>query len=123
MSRDSLASVGGPNGVRTRVSGVRGQRPRPLDDGTQRTQERDYSRTGTGKKLFSQGGVGPRLTGSVKSRPGVSFPFTGSGEREEPAGYPEGRSRPPRVSGLLHEIQGRVLVLHLWPNVNINVYV
>ena len=25
---------GGPNGNRTRVSGVRGQRPRPLDDGT-----------------------------------------------------------------------------------------
>ena len=25
---------GGPNGDRTRVSGVRGQRPRPLDDGT-----------------------------------------------------------------------------------------
>ena len=27
---------GGPNGNRTRVSGVRGQRPRPLDDGTMR---------------------------------------------------------------------------------------
>ena len=27
---------GGPNGNRTRVSGVRGQRPRPLDDGTLR---------------------------------------------------------------------------------------
>ena len=27
-------SNGGPNGNRTRVSGVRGQRPRPLDDGT-----------------------------------------------------------------------------------------
>lgn len=26
--------IGGPNGNRTRVSGVRGQRPRPLDDGT-----------------------------------------------------------------------------------------
>ena len=26
--------TGGPNGDRTRVSGVRGQRPRPLDDGT-----------------------------------------------------------------------------------------
>ena len=26
--------LGGPNGVRTRVSGVRGQRPGPLDDGT-----------------------------------------------------------------------------------------
>ena len=26
--------TGGPNGNRTRVSGVRGQRPRPLDDGT-----------------------------------------------------------------------------------------
>ena len=25
---------GDPNGTRTRVSGVRGQRPRPLDDGT-----------------------------------------------------------------------------------------
>ena len=25
---------GGPNGNRTRVSGERGQRPRPLDDGT-----------------------------------------------------------------------------------------
>ena len=25
---------GGPNGTRTRVSGVRGQYPRPLDDGT-----------------------------------------------------------------------------------------
>lgn len=26
--------VGGPNEVRTRVFGVRGRRPRPLDDGT-----------------------------------------------------------------------------------------
>ncbi len=29
-----LDFIGGPNGVRTRVFGVRGQRPRPLDDGT-----------------------------------------------------------------------------------------
>ncbi len=28
--------TGGPNGNRTRVSGVRGQRPRPLDDGTKK---------------------------------------------------------------------------------------
>ncbi len=26
--------VGSPSGVRTRVTGVRGRRPRPLDDGT-----------------------------------------------------------------------------------------
>lgn len=26
--------IGGPNGVRTRVTGVRGRCPRPLDDGT-----------------------------------------------------------------------------------------
>ncbi len=25
--------IGDPNGVRTRVTGVRGRRPRPLDDG------------------------------------------------------------------------------------------
>ncbi len=30
----SLISFGSPNGNRTRVSGVRGQYPRPLDDGT-----------------------------------------------------------------------------------------
>ncbi len=33
---DSLF-LGDPNGTRTRVSGVRGQRPRPLDDGTIKT--------------------------------------------------------------------------------------
>ena len=32
-------SCGGPNGFRTRVSGVRGQYPRPLDDGTRPTNE------------------------------------------------------------------------------------
>ena len=30
----SQENIGGPNGFRTRVSGVRGQRPGPLDDGT-----------------------------------------------------------------------------------------
>jgi hypothetical protein len=30
------AGGGGPSGDRTRVSGVRGQRPRPLDDGTEK---------------------------------------------------------------------------------------
>jgi hypothetical protein len=29
-----LFIIGDPNGNRTHVSGVRGQRPRPLDDGT-----------------------------------------------------------------------------------------
>ncbi len=29
-----VSECGGPNGFRTRVSGVRGQRPGPLDDGT-----------------------------------------------------------------------------------------
>ena len=29
-----LISFGSPNGTRTRVAGVRGQYPRPLDDGT-----------------------------------------------------------------------------------------
>jgi hypothetical protein len=29
-----LRSLGSPNGTRTRVTGVRGRRPRPLDDGT-----------------------------------------------------------------------------------------
>ena len=29
-----LNSYGGPNGIRTRVTDVRGQCPRPLDDGT-----------------------------------------------------------------------------------------
>ena len=29
-----IRKIGSPNGVRTRVSGVRGQYPRPLDDGT-----------------------------------------------------------------------------------------
>ena len=29
-----LREVGGPNGPRTRVFGVRGRCPRPLDDGT-----------------------------------------------------------------------------------------
>ena len=29
-----LESFGSPNGTRTRVSGVRGRYPRPLDDGT-----------------------------------------------------------------------------------------
>ena len=29
-----VINIGDPNGSRTRVSGVRGQRPRPLDDGT-----------------------------------------------------------------------------------------
>ena len=44
--------IGGPNGTRTRVFGVRGRYPRPLDDGT--TQERKMA-----------GGLGfePRLTG------------------------------------------------------------
>ena len=29
-----LILLGGPSGTRTRVTGVRGRRPRPLDDGT-----------------------------------------------------------------------------------------
>ena len=33
-AEDVLIADGGPNGDRTRVSGVRGQRPGPLDDGT-----------------------------------------------------------------------------------------
>ena len=31
---DPLNLIGGPNGIRTRVTDVRGQCPRPLDDGT-----------------------------------------------------------------------------------------
>jgi hypothetical protein len=34
ISGIGIGRIGGPNGNRTRVSGVRGQRPRPLDDGT-----------------------------------------------------------------------------------------
>ena len=34
-SHSKNRETGGPNGDRTRVSGVRGQRPRPLDDGTE----------------------------------------------------------------------------------------
>ncbi len=33
ISREGLGN-GDPNGVRTRVTGVRGRCPRPLDDGT-----------------------------------------------------------------------------------------
>ena len=40
--------TGGPNGNRTRVSGVRGQRPRPLDDGTLRTAMRKMQMTKRG---------------------------------------------------------------------------
>ena len=32
--------IGGPNGVRTRVTGVRGRCPRPLDDGTMKKAAR-----------------------------------------------------------------------------------
>jgi hypothetical protein len=34
MSVNLLKLFGSPNGTRTRVTGVRGRRPRPLDDGT-----------------------------------------------------------------------------------------
>ncbi len=34
LGRKVMQSFGGPNGVRTRVTGVRGRCPRPLDDGT-----------------------------------------------------------------------------------------
>jgi hypothetical protein len=37
-----LDQDGGPNGNRTRVSGVRGQRPRPLDDGTMLGEASDW---------------------------------------------------------------------------------
>ena len=30
----SVDLIGDPSGIRTRVTGVRGRRPRPLDDGT-----------------------------------------------------------------------------------------
>ena len=30
----NLIMIGSPNGIRTRVTGVRGRRPKPLDDGT-----------------------------------------------------------------------------------------
>jgi hypothetical protein len=38
------ASYGDPNGTRTHVSGVRGQRPRPLDDGATEKRKRGSSR-------------------------------------------------------------------------------
>ncbi len=34
ISANPLIFPGSPNGTRTRVTGVRGRRPRPLDDGT-----------------------------------------------------------------------------------------
>ena len=34
MLANSLILLNSPNGTRTRVTGVRGRRPRPLDDGT-----------------------------------------------------------------------------------------
>ncbi len=43
VADEGSLSNGGPNGNRTRVSGVRGQRPRPLDDGTL-CKERDERR-------------------------------------------------------------------------------
>ena len=36
---DPLVFSGSPNGDRTRVSGVRGRYPRPLDDGTMKKKE------------------------------------------------------------------------------------
>ena len=34
--------IGSPNGIRTRVTALRGPRPRPLDDGTEMAGERGF---------------------------------------------------------------------------------
>ena len=35
-----LPGLGSPDGIRTRVTGLRGRRPRPLDDGAEGGQDR-----------------------------------------------------------------------------------
>ncbi len=38
-----ISQTGGPNGIRTRVTGVRGQCPGPLDDGTKKRHRFVYN--------------------------------------------------------------------------------
>ena len=45
---------GGPNGIRTRVTDVRGQCPRPLDDGTPETEPTLFNLKLTKKQRVNQ---------------------------------------------------------------------
>ena len=44
----------GPNGIRTRVTDVRGQCPRPLDDGTSETEPTQFNLNLTKKQIPNQ---------------------------------------------------------------------
>lgn len=66
--RNPLFFLGGPNGTRTRVPGVRGRYPGPLDDGTFNIRTRAVccnpsSLTTSPKKVAGGRGFEPRLTG------------------------------------------------------------
>lgn len=51
---------GSPNGSRTRVSALRGQRPRPLDDGAGKKHRRRYRRRPVvPMRLVARGGFEP----------------------------------------------------------------
>jgi hypothetical protein len=49
-----LILIGGPNGIRTRVTDVRGQCPRPLDDGTSETEPTLFNLKLTKKQRVNQ---------------------------------------------------------------------
>jgi hypothetical protein len=54
MTRACCVIHGGPNGIRTRVTDVRGQCPRPLDDGTPETEPTLFNLKLTKKQMSNQ---------------------------------------------------------------------
>ena len=54
MTRAFCFTNGGPNGIRTRVTDVRGQCPRPLDDGTPETEPTLFNLKLTKKQIPNQ---------------------------------------------------------------------
>ena len=70
-----LHLFGGPNGIRTRVTDVRGQCPRPLDDGTPETEPTLFN-----LKLTKKQRVNQELNRGLSSPPPLPSPIKEEGE-------------------------------------------